>query len=316
MDNEKTLKNIPLTCPCNLKLPLIKIDHTYLCSSSECLHSDPANAFQCNGSIPILISETRTDTVCSTKVDNTYIDRPFEKFTYLKKIIVGESKVTKLNASLFLDELFKLSDNPKLLIIGGAARGSGTEVIWDNKNIDIHSVDIYASNNVDVICDGHYLPLNDCSYDGVWIQAVLEHVCEPLKVVEEIFRVLKKDGVVYAETPFMQQVHEGAYDFTRFTALGHRYLFKKFSLIEYGGIKGPEMVFAWSVRYLVWSLTRSRKIGRIFGIFIGILMRPLKIFVSKKSMYDASSGVFFMGKKNPNLKLTHKDLVSLYRGQY
>ena len=42
------------------------------------------------------------------------------------------------------------------------------------------------------------------------------------------FLFLFFSGIVYAETPFMQQVHEGAYDFTRYTVLGHRYLFKKF----------------------------------------------------------------------------------------
>jgi len=56
------------------------------------------------------------------------------------------------------------------------------------------------------------------------VQAGLEHVRDLWQVVAEIHRVLKDDGLVYAETPFMQQVHEGPYDFTRFTESGHRYL--------------------------------------------------------------------------------------------
>src|SRR5207237_664581 len=31
--------------------------------------------------------------------------------------------------------------------------------------------------------------------------------------------------LVLGDTPFMQQVHEGAYDFTRFALSGHRWLF-------------------------------------------------------------------------------------------
>ena len=99
------------------------------------------------------------------------------------------------------------------------------------------------------------MPLQSNSFDGVWIQAVLEHVVEPSKVVSEIYRVLKTHGIVYAETPFMQQVHEGAYDFTRYTVLGHRYLFKDFEMIGIGGNKGPELVLAWAFRYFVWALT-------------------------------------------------------------
>ena len=112
----------------------------------------------------------------------------------------------------------------------------------------------------------------------------------------------------------MQQVHEGAYDFTRFTVLGHRYLFKQFEVIDIGGNKGPELVFAWAARYLAWSLFRSRKVGRIVGIAVGLLMRPLQVFVSKESMYDAPSGVYFMGKKRDGYILTHKELIKLYEG--
>ncbi len=51
---------------------------------------------------------------------------------------------------------------------------------------------------------------------------------EPERVVSEIARVLKPAGMVYSEIPFMQQVHEGAYDFTRFTDSGQRWLFRQF----------------------------------------------------------------------------------------
>ena len=184
----------------------------------------------------------------------------------------------------------------------------------DGKKIELHSIDIYGSNNVDIICDAHYLPFTNNVYDGVWIQAVLEHVVEPTKVVKEIYRVLKNNGVVYAETPFMQPVHEGAYDFTRYTVLGHRYLFKNFKLLHIGGLGGAEKFFSLSLKYLIWSITRSRLIASVISFVLAVILRPLSFLASKKSLYDASSGVFFMGKKNSEEKISHKDLVSLYKG--
>ena len=74
-------------------------------------------------------------------------------------------------------------------------------------------------------------------------------------------------------------------------------------------------MFAWAVRYLVWSLTRSRTLGRILGLGVGILMRPLAYLVSAASLHDAGSGVYFLGRKTGNHTLPHKDLVALYRGQ-
>jgi SAM-dependent methyltransferase len=187
-------------------------------------------------------------------------------------------------------------------------------MLWDDSHVEIHGIDIYASETVDIVCDGHYLPLADKFYDGVWIQAVLEHVVEPQKVVDEIFRVLKLDGIVYAETPFMQQVHEGAYDFTRFTVVGHRFLFKAFEAIDFGGNRGPEIVLAWSLRYFFWGITRSRKIARFIGVFAFLILRPFGRLMSKESMFDGPSGVFFFGKKTTGINLKHMELPLLYRG--
>ena len=268
------------------------------------------------GAIPVLISELRTDTLCTMTGDKTYVERRDESQGWLKRLVVGVSGTTQANCARFVNDLTATTPRPRVLVIGGGERGSGTEALWSDDRIEITSVDIYPSTHVDVICDGHYLPFRDASYDGVWIQAVLEHVVEPQVVVAEIHRVLKPGGLVYAETPFMQQVHEGAYDFTRFTVLGHRYLFKRFEQIDIGGNKGPEVVFAWSVRYLAWAVLRSRRAARLLGLATGLLMRPLRPLVSEKAMFDGPSGVYFLGRKSDGPALTHKELVTLYRGQY
>ena len=115
---------------------------------------------------------------------------------------------------------------PRILVIGGGTVGDGLEELYADRAIDLLAFDVYASANVQLVGDGHPIPLADGTVDGVIIQAVLEHVLEPVVVAGEIHRVLREGGVVYADTPFMQQVHEGAYDFTRFTESGHRYLFR------------------------------------------------------------------------------------------
>ena len=149
--------------------------------------------------------------------------------------------------------------------------------------------------------------------NGVWIQAVLEHVVEPQVVVAEIYRVLRASGIVYAETPFMQQVHEGAFDFTRFTVLGHRYLFRDFEIVDAGGNKGAETVLAWSIRYFTWALTRSRFISRLVGLGMHVLLKPFAAILSRKALFDSSSGVFFLGRKSTT-RVSHRELTKLYDG--
>lgn len=310
-------KYLPLCCPCEEKADLFKISNGLLCSNENCAHNKSQHSFKEINGIPILISEINTDTVCSIDTEEIYINRPFSGYEITKKILFGESVVTKKNCKKFIKQVNSISKEGKILVVGGGEKGSGTSELWKSKNLEIVSFDIYASSSTDVVCDAHHMPFKENSFDGVWIQAVLEHVIEPSKVVSEIYRVLNKKGIVYAETPFMQQVHEGAYDFTRFTVLGHRYLFKDFEMIEIGGNKGPEFVLAWAVRYFFWALIRNKFLARIIGIGFGILMRPFAPLMSKKSMYDASSGVFFLGRKAEGIKsISHKDLIKLYKGQF
>src|SRR5437763_1320939 len=78
-------------------------------------------------------------------------------------------------------------------------------------------------------------------------------------------RILKQHGFVYDALPFMQQVFMGKYDFNRFTALGHRRLFRGFSEIRRGIANGPAMALAWSISYFLLSFSerpKSRKMIR------------------------------------------------------
>jgi SAM-dependent methyltransferase len=144
------------------------------------------------------------------------------------------------------------------------------------------------------------------------VQAVLEHVLSPAEVVAEIHRVLKPGGLVYAETPFMQQVHEGAWDFTRFTDSGHRWLFRGFTLIDSGTVLGAGTALVWSVRYAVAAVFRSRLVGTLAGVAV-FWLRFVDRISGRAHGLDAASGVYFMGAKASEA-IGPKEAVAYYRG--
>jgi uncharacterized protein YbaR (Trm112 family) len=210
-----------------------------------------------------------------------------------------------------------LPANAKILVVGGSVKGMGMDIIYDNESFEILESDVSFGEYTKVICDAHDLPFQDNTFDCVIIQAVLEHVLEPQRCVSEIHRVLNDSGIVYAETPFMQQVHMKQYDFTRFTHLGHRWLFKDFEELMSGPCCGPGMALAWSYRSFLQSFTTSTIINRLLTTFAQITSFFLKYFdyflISKPGAFDAASGYYFLGRKS-NKPLSNKELIQQFKG--
>ncbi len=198
----------------------------------------------------------------------------------------------------------------------GSIVGEGMEALIGHPNIELVESDVSFGPRTTVIGDAHSIPFDDNSFDGVIVQAVLEHVVDPWRCVEEIHRVLKEDGLVYAETPFMQQVHGGCYDFTRFTYLGHRRLFRRFEEIDSGATCGPGMALAWSYRYFLLSFTTSKLWRTMIAVWVRLTSFFLKyidyLIIDNVGSLDAASGYYFLGKKSDNI-LDDKELIKLYK---
>lgn len=239
--------------------------------------------------------------------------RSYAGFTmFLKSVVATSHSVTNDNIQ-YLRNLLDQSSGPyNILVVGGGTIGHGMKELYSLQQYKVVSFDIYASPESHFVADAHDIPLPNNCFDAVIIQAVLEHVIEPSVVVEEIYRVLKPSGLVYSETPFMQHVHEGAYDFTRFTELGHRYLFKKFQHIRAGALSGAGTQLQWSLEYFFRSLFRSRKLGKLVKLCF-FWLQYLDRLIPLPYNVDAASGVFFLGRKS-TLELSKADIIALYQG--
>jgi hypothetical protein len=214
----------------------------------------------------------------------------------IHQFILGTNLIAASNCAKFTELLKKVSERPVILVIGGGTIGLGADELYSDSAIELVGTDVYASPYTALVADAHKLPFEDGVFDGVWVQAVLEHVLEPATIVDEIHRVLRREGLVYAETPFMQQVHERAYDFSRFTQSGHRWLFKRFSEISAGPIGGAGVALVWSIRYFCRALGAGDKLSLLISLpFFWI--RYLDAFARGRAVADAASGFFFLGRR-------------------
>ncbi|WP_445166908.1 methyltransferase domain-containing protein [Mycolicibacterium sp. Dal123E01] len=236
----------------------------------------------------------------------------------LLRLLEGRNRVAPLAVARMLELLHRdaaeANRRPRILVVGGGTIGSGVETLYSDPDVDLIAFDVYESPVVQFIGDGHAIPLADGSVDGVVVQAVLAYVLEPWVVAQEIHRVLRDDGVVFAATPFMQQVCEGAYDFTRFTDTGLRWLFRGFERIESGAVAGAGTALLWSLGYFARALTRSLPVSRIVQLAF-FWLRHMDRFLDPRYAIDAASGVFFLGRKTAR-PIAQGDIAKYYQGGF
>jgi uncharacterized protein YbaR (Trm112 family) len=307
-----------LCCPkCKKNLNLIS-DEQYQCNNVKC-----NLIFPVIDGIPILIDEDASIFLIDDFLShhNTFFDlapkNPAKQF--IKRFIpdIGRNIKAVNNYQEFVRILLLQSNYPKVLVLGGSILGKGIEVVMKCSEIVLVESDVSFGERTNIILDAHSIPFQNDLFDGVIVQAVLEHVVDPQNCVEEIYRVLKKDGLVYADTPFMQQVHGGCYDFTRFTHLGHRRLFRRFEEIDSGATCGPGMALAWSYSYFLLSFTTSKSLRLVLDIWARFTSFFLKYFdyllIDKAGALDAASGYYFLGRKSESI-LSDRELIKLYKG--
>ena len=275
--------------------------------------------------IPVFINES--ESVFSfadfTNQKNLFFDisKRGKALSFISRILpsIGGNNLGKINFN-FLETLLvksKPDNKSSVLVIGGSIVGDGMSDFIDSIHLDIVNGDVSFGPKTKIIFDAHSIPYKDGSFDCIIAQAVLEHVIDPVKCVQEIHRVLKPNGIVYAETPFMQQVHGGPYDFTRYTRSGHRKLFRNFEEIKSGATAGSGTVLAWAYQYFLLSLfgyNRPLKLliksfARLTGFWIKYFDYITRYNERDK---DDASGFYFIGSKSQQ-QLSDKEIINYYK---
>ena len=143
----------------------------------------------------------------------------------------------------FFDEKIKEIAKEKIIIDVGGGSPFQKELAKykdDFKDTDYKSLDYDGSTQPDIVGDIHNLPFADNSIDAIICKSVLQHIPNPHKATEEIFRVLKSQGKCLVCAPFLYPYHGGqdCKDYFRYSKDGVEYLFRNFSKIEICPMRG------------------------------------------------------------------------------
>ena len=161
--------------------------------------------------------------------------------------------------------------------------------------------DVVLYENVDIIVNDTVLPYKDNTFDLIVSQAVFEHVQYPWEVIKELYRTLKKDGLIYIDTAFMQPRHGDPHHFFNMTLDGLKTICEDFEEIDSGVNSYQQLTDGFIMQMeALKPYINDPVIKEYFSGFSNyIAQNKHKIDDSVKGMgeYIIPAGVFFLGKK-------------------
>jgi hypothetical protein len=210
--------------------------------------------------------------------------------------LINLIKKTKINSYYlknkkdFRDRILEeVNSNDHVLDIGMAMRDKHKKI----NSILLETLDVNDFGDYpDIICD----ICSDISglenkYDKIICLAILEHVYNPFKAVENLRSMLKDDGMMYGFVPYLYNYHAPKdlkfQDYFRFSKDSLAYLFKDFDNVELFPFRGR----------------LSSSLHMLFGNKWKTYVEKIKLnffldkFISDEINFKQCSGFFFIVKK-------------------
>lgn len=165
-----------------------------------------------------------------------------DKVTGRKKIIqkiinvIPKSFRLRFNPRRYVIERFVETEAKKLKVnsrvLDAGAGPCPYKKFFDHCNYE--ATDFVDTNKcLDFVCSLDRIPKKNLSYDAVLSTEVLEHVEDPQKIVNELYRILKKDGKLILTVPQAWRIHQAPHNYFYFTFYGLRSLLKKAGFSKY-----------------------------------------------------------------------------------
>jgi SAM-dependent methyltransferase len=171
------------------------------------------------------------------------------------------------------------------------------------------NLNLFLMENVDIVARGEQLPFKNNSLDVIISNAVLEHVKDMDRVIKEMERVLKPNGFLYVEIPFVQHYHGCKHadvyyrDYRRLTETGLIDIFEQFCvLLDVGVCVGPTSAVVQVFFTYFEDLCRNKtykKIVKGLYFFLGNLIVWIDAILPERVIRESRipSGIYYFGRK-------------------
>ena len=210
--------------------------------------------------------------------------------------IINLIKKTKINNYYlknkedFRDKILKeIEPNDHVVDMGMAMREKHKKI----KSALLQTIDANDFGDYpDIICD-ICADINglENKYDKIICLAVLEHVYNPFKAIENLRSMLKDNGIIYGFVPYLYKYHAPMdlkyQDYFRFSKDTLAYLFKDFSDVELFPLRGR---LSSALHMLIGNVWKKYIEKTKLNFF-------LDNFISEEINFKQCSGFYFIVKK-------------------
>jgi len=194
--------------------------------------------------------------------------------------------------SILKDQYFDFA-----LDVGGGDGSRYRDLINANKFL---SLDIDSGSRPDIVASADSIPFESSSVDFILSAQMLEHVTNPKLCLDEMWRVLKCDGLLLITVPFLGETHSEPNDFWRFTNFGLELVlqesgFETILILSRGNYRAVKAQFL--IRYLIEKFAQednSWLLGKLVSVFARVYV-PLQLSIDRKYFHSRIDLKFTLG---------------------
>lgn len=249
----------------------------------------------------------------SSRFSSVKYNSLFDKYG-LDRFDMGECYNNNPMSNKCFEELIQKSVRPGFSVLdAGAGEGRLKKLFESRPSITYKGIDSGVGHKnwdySDVI-DGNLEDLSFIgpdTFDVVLLIQVLEHLANPLTVMRQLNRVLKKNGLIFIAVPLGQSLHQIPHDYYRFTPFGLRHILLEngFSIVSlrpqlYGDNMANLKRVQWSSSFHL-SASRLTFFDRLILSFYRLnsgLYAPFFKSIDKRCVANISPiGYFLVAKK-------------------
>jgi uncharacterized protein YbaR (Trm112 family)/predicted SAM-dependent methyltransferase len=176
---------------------------------------------------------------------------------------------------------------------------------------NVVELEIARYPSTDIVGDALKLPFQDCVFDAVICESVVEHVRNPFLLASEIWRVTKPGGEVTVDSAFLQPIHGYPHHYFNTTLEGLGTLFERFekSYLDINNYQEPWIMLRWVLRSYLNGTKHEKYKTSILNMTLREIMDVLDKGCSDISCVEAfrsltetarrelAAGVSFHGRK-------------------